>query len=440
MVIRGTLFRLAAWYFLLLVLILGCLDVIVYFSLSEALHSRISADLQNRARQAIQDLDITQGTVRTPQIYNDPTYADTIIYVIQTKGEQEVLVRNDPHALGLDHLPNPNGVAAAKKGSTNENEVSLSGQPFDVRTQPVYDRAGDLVGVLQVAKPIAQIQDDLDRLARQLGIASAVALFMGAIAAFLMAYKSLRPLRVAFQRQREFVADASHELRTPLTLIRTNAEALLRRARNTAAADYAHSILEEVDQLNTIVSDLGTLALADARQLPVEREPVELERLVHDVIANATPLAAERGITLREQTETSALVMADPHRLRQLLLILLDNALTYTPQGGEVTIALGRDEDRAQLTVKDTGEGIPPRSLPHIFDRFYRADKARSRERGGTGLGLAIARWIVDAHKGEIGVSSLLGKGTSVTVSLPLAPAQPVPTVEMEPGTTALTG
>jgi signal transduction histidine kinase len=278
MVIRGTLFRLAAWYFLLLVLILGCLDVIVYFSLSEALHSRISADLQNRARQAIQDLDITQGTVRTPQIYNDPTYADTIIYVIQTKGEQEVLVRNDPHALGLDHLPNPNGVAAAKKGSTNENEVSLSGQPFDVRTQPVYDRAGDLVGVLQVAKPIAQIQDDLDRLARQLGIASAVALFMGAIAAFLMAYKSLRPLRVAFQRQREFVADASHELRTPLTLIRTNAEALLRRARNTGAADYARSILEEVDQLNTIVSDLGTLALADARELPVEREPVELER------------------------------------------------------------------------------------------------------------------------------------------------------------------
>src|ERR671935_3946 len=232
MVIRGTLFRLAAWYFLLLVLILGCLDVIVYFSLPEALHSRISADLQNRARQAIQDLDITQGTVRTPQIYNDPTYADTIIYVIQTKGEQEVLVRNDPHALGLDHLPNPNGVAAAKKGSTNENEVSLSGQPFDVRTQPVYDRAGDLVGVLQVAKPIAQIQDDLDR--------------------------------------------------------------------------------------------------------------------------------------------------------------------------------------------------------------FYRADKARSRERGGTGLGLAIARWIVDAHKGEIGVSSVLGKGTSVTVSLPLAPAQPVPTVEMEPRTTAL--
>jgi signal transduction histidine kinase len=164
---------------------------------------------------------------------------------------------------------------------------------------------------------------------------------------------------------------------------------------------------------------LTTLALADARQLRLDPRPMELNEVVRALIVQATPLAEERGVQLRPDLNGGVRVDADLVRVRQLLLILIDNALTHTPSGGEVSVGVIRQNGRAHVTVTDTGEGIPTGDLPHIFERFYRADKARTRESGGTGLGLAIAKWIVDAHKGEIGVKSAEGKGTEVDVSLP---------------------
>jgi signal transduction histidine kinase len=259
----------------------------------------------------------------------------------------------------------------------------------------------------------------MDRLKRLLAIASAVAMVLGAMVALLMAQKSLRPIRLAFQKQRDFVADASHELRTPLTLIRTNAEAWLRRSEGTPGAVYARNVVEETDHLSAIVRDLTTLALADARQLRVDRRPVEISATLHDLIDHFEPVAEEKGVTIRPDLNGGVKIQADQGRLRQLFLILLDNAVRYSPTGGEVTVSVGRENGRASVTVTDKGIGISQSDMPHIFERFYRADKARNRESGGTGLGLAIAKWIADVHRGDIEVRSAPGAGTTVTVSFP---------------------
>ncbi|TMG28756.1 MAG: HAMP domain-containing histidine kinase [Chloroflexi bacterium] len=419
MMFRGALVRLAAQYFLLLVLILGCFDFIVYFTVSEALQSRVDSYLQSAVVQATRDLTVTGDTVTVnPQYSPDPSYGDTFLYVLQLSGPQVVT----PNASLQTVFKNPSlndAVFSARVGQGSDTKVFASQQLWVVDTSPIRNlKTHKIVGILQVAQPISWVSDALSRLVRQLVLASAIGILLGALASLLMASRSLRPIIRAFQRQREFVADASHELRTPLTLIRTNVEAWLRRANGTTRV-YARNIVEEVEQLNRIVGDLTTLALADARQLRIDPKPMELNDVVRDLMTQTEPLAEERGVQLRPDLNGGVRVEADPARVRQLLLILIDNALTHTPTGGEVSVGVIRRNGRARVTIADNGDGIPPADLPHIFERFYRADKARNRENGGSGLGLAIAKWIVDAHKGDIQVTSAEGEGTEVAVSLP---------------------
>ena len=419
MMFRGALVRLAAQYFLLLVLILGCFDFIVYFTVSEALQSRVDSYLQSAVVQATRDLTVTGDTVTVnPQYSPDPSYGDTFLYVLQLSGPQVVT----PNASLQTVFKNPSlndAVFSARVGQGSDTKVFASQQLWVVDTSPIRNlKTHKIVGILQVAQPISWVSDALSRLVRQLVLASAIGILLGALASLLMASRSLRPIIRAFQRQREFVADASHELRTPLTLIRTNVEAWLRRVNGTTRV-YARNIVEEVEQLNRIVGDLTTLALADARQLRIDPKPMELNDVVRDLMTQTEPLAEERGVQLRPDLNGGVRVEADPARVRQLLLILIDNALTHTPTGGEVSVGVIRRNGRARVTIADNGDGIPSADLPHIFERFYRADKARNRENGGSGLGLAIAKWIVDAHKGDIQVTSAEGKGTEVAVSLP---------------------
>ena len=419
MMFRGALVRLAAQYFLLLVLILGCFDFIVYFTVSEALQSRVDSYLQSAVVQATRDLTVTGDTVTVnPQYSPDPSYGDTFLYVLQLSGPQVVT----PNASLQTVFKNPSlndAVFSARVGQGSDTKVFASQQLWVVDTSPIRNlKTHKIVGILQVAQPISWVSDALSRLVRQLVLASAIGILLGALASLLMASRSLRPIIRAFQRQREFVADASHELRTPLTLIRTNVEAWLRRANGTTRV-YARNIVEEVEQLNRIVGDLTTLALADARQLRIDPKPMELNDVVRDLMTQTEPLAEERGVQLRPDLNGGVRVEADPARVRQLLLILIDNAHTHTPTGGAVSVGVIRRNGRARVTIADNGDGIPPADLPHIFERFYRADKARNRENGGSGLGLAIAKWIVDAHKGDIQVTSAEGEGTEVAVSLP---------------------
>jgi signal transduction histidine kinase len=422
---RGALLRLAAQYFVLLILILGFLNVIVYVTVSGALWGRVNQALAQTVKQARSDVSVVGGNVAVnPQVLLDPSLADAYMWVLPLKGNEVVLPNLTASQVFTSTQLDP-AKRRALAGFSSETEVTLdinvfNNNQFIVETEPIVDKKqhNRVAGILQVAQPVSWVNESLSGLVRQLIMASAVGLILGALASLLMATRSFRPIIRALDRQRAFVADASHELRTPLTLIRTNVDAWLRRSK-TENRMYGRNIVEEVEHLNRIVGDLTFLALADAKQLRMEPQAVELNDVVSDLMSQTRPLAEERGVTIRPSLNGGAQIEADPARLRQLLLILVDNALQHTPSGGEDSIAVLKDHGNATITVTDTGEGIPPDDLPHIFERFYRADKARSRENGGSGLGLAIAKWIVDAHKGVISVDSWVGKGTEVSVSLP---------------------
>jgi two-component system, OmpR family, sensor kinase len=231
----------------------------------------------------------------------------------------------------------------------------------------------------------------------------------------------LDSLEQAYRAEQRFVGDASHELRAPLTAIQANLE-LLERRPDMPAAERREAVAEasrEARRLTQLVADLLALARADAG-VALRRAPVELDRLLLDVLSEVRHLV--RGQRLSVGELEPGVVAGDENRLRQLLVILLDNALKYTPAGGEVVVGLARTGGRAELTVSDTGVGIPPDELPRVFERFYRADRARTRDPGGTGLGLPIARWIVEQHGGVIALESEPGRGTTARVTLALAP------------------
>lgn len=229
----------------------------------------------------------------------------------------------------------------------------------------------------------------------------------------------LASLEQAYAAQQRFVSDASHELRAPITVIQANLE-LLQRHATMPAAEREQAVAEaytETTRLARLVSDLLVLARADAG-VPIRRVPVELDRVLMEVVGEARHLT--RGHRLDVEAIEPLIVEGDQDRLKQLLLILIDNAIKYTPSGGHVSIALRRRRGKAELRVRDTGIGIPTDEIPRIFERFYRADPARRRDPGGTGLGLGIARWIATQHGGSIELVSTVGQGTTASVQFPL--------------------
>jgi signal transduction histidine kinase len=232
-------------------------------------------------------------------------------------------------------------------------------------------------------------------------------------------------LETLFRTQRRFIADVSHELRTPLTTVQGNVDLLRRGAAEDAETRHETlaDIEAEVARMSRLVADLLLLARVDAG-VDLEKEPVELDTLLLEIYRQARLISD--GVEVKLGHEDQAVVLGDADRLRQLFLNLVDNALKYTPPGGQVTLSLYREEAWVRVVVADTGIGIPaedlesgPKGIPLIFERFYRADPARSRPQGGSGLGLSIAHWITQAHGGEIDVQSEVGRGSTFTVRLP---------------------
>ena len=253
--------------------------------------------------------------------------------------------------------------------------------------------------------PVEERGDEMDRLAATLNA-------------------MISRLETSFGALRRFTADASHELKTPLTVMRADVERAMHAAHGSPDQLVAlEEALQETTRMADLVDSLLTLARADEGRFEVHREPVPLEPLVREVLETAVILGEHAGLEVRMPVLEEATVMGDRVRLRQLLLNLITNAIKYTPRGGTVELALSRRVEGVTISVRDSGIGISAADLPYVFERFWRADRVRSRasERGGFGLGLAICRWIAQAHGGTLSVTSRLGRGSTFTVLLPLA-------------------
>jgi two-component system OmpR family sensor kinase len=230
-------------------------------------------------------------------------------------------------------------------------------------------------------------------------------------------------LETSFAGLRRFTADASHELKTPLTVLRADVERSMMTSSQNERMIALEEALQEVRRMTDLVESLLTLARADEGRFDLHREPVDLQPLVQEVYETALILGEAQGVTVNLPFTADVVVMGDRTRLRQLFLNLVTNAIKYTPAGGKVELGVGRHPDNVTFAVRDTGIGISAADFPHIFERFWRADRVRSRmsERGGFGLGLAISQWIAQAHGGTLTASSRLGRGSLFTVTLPLA-------------------
>ena len=230
--------------------------------------------------------------------------------------------------------------------------------------------------------------------------------------------QTLERLESIFTSQQRFLADVSHELRTPLTVIKGNVG--LMRRMDTIDEETLESIDQEADRLTRLVGDLLLLAQAETGKLPLQKEALELDTLLFEVLQEMHVLAGDK-LTLRLTEIDQIQILGDRDRLKQVLLNLISNAIQYTPQGGEVILSLAKVDKKARLLIHDTGPGIPAIDIPHIFDRFYRTEKSRTRSKNaGFGLGLSIAYWIITNHKGRINVSSEEGEGTTFEILLPM--------------------
>jgi two-component system, OmpR family, heavy metal sensor histidine kinase CusS len=231
----------------------------------------------------------------------------------------------------------------------------------------------------------------------------------------------LERLEAAVKRLTQFTADASHELRTPIALIRATAELTLRRERSAETYREAlKHIIDETDRTTRLIEDLLLLARADAGLPAWPLDRVELTPLVRDICEQGQILAQERQLEISTEAPAQPVfVDANDTALRRLLLLLVDNAVKYTPAGGHITVSVALDSSGPTVTVRDTGIGIPDAALPHVFERFYRVDESRNREAGGAGLGLSIAQWIAQRHRASLEAESVIGRGSAFRVRFP---------------------
>ncbi|MBM7690931.1 signal transduction histidine kinase [Peribacillus deserti] len=309
----------------------------------------------------------------------------------------------------------------------DEHDIHVPRAQDDIRLmiagQPIIFN-GQLVGTLYVGKDISFSYQLFKMLLIVMTGLAAVFLGIAVYISYLMSQKAMVPISKAFNRQREFVADASHELRTPLSVMLSSIDAM-EMTIDTDEDDFSRKVLfsmkDEVKRMTSLVGDLLTLARSDSEETEHRREIFDFRPRAEKAVESVKPLAASKQIELGMKATDTVVTKGDPERLTQLLYILLDNAIKYTGSGGRVQLDLSADEQEMCMKVQDTGIGIKSEEHAQIFDRFYRSDKSRSRQMGSHGLGLAIAKWIVDMHGGSIEVASEMGQGSTFTVRIPFS-------------------
>jgi two-component system OmpR family sensor kinase len=435
--------------------ILFIFGVLVYVTVSLILLDQVDATLIDSSSAIISNLRV------------DPSnqFDVTLVKNFQSVDNLTFQVWGDDQNIQISFPPGqtaPLDTAGYGAGKPMLNTRTVNGESLRVFSIPIQSTLGP-AGVLQVGLSIRLMEYAQQILAITLIVLAVIAILQAGLATWLVIRRSLRPLETVtqlatqitraddlsrripqsgdmtdevgqlieafnstlerlehlFSAQRRMLADVSHELRTPLTVIKGNIS-LVRRI-GEADPESLESIEAEVDRLTRMVGDLLLLAQVESGKLVMDKMLVELDTLLLEVYQQMKVLAGSR-VTLQLLDIDQVQVIGDRDRLKQVLLNLISNAVQYTPQRGKVTLTLTRQEGQAKFVVSDTGPGIPAEDLPHIFERFYRGEKSRSRGiHGGFGLGLSIVYWIVRNHGGSIEVESAEGEGTIFTILLPLA-------------------
>ena len=308
-------------------------------------------------------------------------------------------------------------IGKVQKLKSEKGDIKVTGETYRYKKFSLIN--GEFLTVV-----FLNIQKEKDFLAHLamifiiIGLASLLLIFFGSL---FLADKALIPIKDAWEKQKKFIADASHELRTPLSSIQTNLEVLSDNFGKSIEdrEKWLNNIQSENKRMIRLVDDLLVLARADSHQEYMNRALFKLDEAVKEAIDPLSPMAAKKEIDIRTSIENSINFIGDESRIKQLIVILLDNAIKYSVQNGLIEVKLEDSQSNAIISVKDTGERISDEDKLKIFERFYRVDKARSRESGGSGLGLSIAKWIVTEHDGTIDVYDDDVKGTVFKVTLP---------------------
>jgi signal transduction histidine kinase len=421
--IRRVRLRLIAWSGLSTVIVLLVLGIAMYAIAARSLETAGTAQLEARRDEIEHAFQTGRPAPALGQIFGGRA-SGTIALLVDEEGDS--IVEPDP--------PTPEGLplvtsieAAATTGEdvrTGTVETANGTVPVRVLTERLETRTGE-PAYLQIAQDRVTEQQTLDAMIRVLLVGGALVVLAALAFGAFYAERALVPIRDslasqrgALRRQREFAADASHELRTPLTVVRSSVEHLRRHPDDPLReqAEAFDDIDAEVTHLTGLVDDLLLLARSDSGALSLTPMPTDLGEVVVDAASSLSKAAEEKGVRLRVDPAPTV-VRADAARVRQVVTILVDNAIRHTPRGGEVRVAVHADGSAAALDVEDDGPGIREADMPHVFDRFWRAPGAPS---GGTGLGLSIARTIVEQHGGRIMVSNGPTGGARFRAVLPL--------------------
>jgi heavy metal sensor kinase len=460
---RSIGFRLSAWYFLVFACGIAAFSVAAWFAMRASLYHAIDEALEDRVRGVQKFMDQQISALSIPEIRDE--FRE---HSVLGPGGDLFQVCDETGQFLYRSIPlETNNVAVALPGTLTvpgfetrtvqghvlrfySQRIQVNGKAYTVQVAAPVDEAIEALGqfrvILALAAPLLLIAasaggywissralapvDAISRAAQRISIENLTERLQVPRTGDQLQRLSetlnemLSRLEASVRRMTQFTADASHELRTPVSLIRTTAEvAVLKRDR--PATEYLAAlddILEEAERTSQVVDSLMLLARTDSAKETLECVPVDACTIVRSAAEQGERLARNRGVEFGVDLPTSPVrVQADAEALRRALLTLMDNAAKYTPQGGSIQVALSRSNGMAVATVSDTGIGIDAEDMPHVFDRFWRADKARSREQEGAGLGLSIAKWIVEMHGGSISVQSEAGKGSVFAIHVPLA-------------------
>jgi signal transduction histidine kinase len=408
--------RLTLWYAATFVIILGLLGAAVFVAIGVQVSRRLDVALRAATaavKTATAELETERAAGGAADAVEELQIPDRALYLFDATARPMTPPRVAPWIDSAAHAAVAAGPVDVERAAASGGQLRLHAERFTTPSGTAY------VAAAVATRP--QIVDQYAWLIGTFAAATLGALILVIAGGFLLARQSTMPVEQSMEQMRRFMADAAHELRTPITLLRTRTDVALAQPRDpTGDAAAFQAIAREADRLGGIVGDLLMLARADAGERRVVRASLYLDDLVSKAVSAVHALAERKGVALVVGSFEEAQIQGDPELVERLLLIVLDNAIKYTTQGGQVRLDVTARDGHRSVIISDSGVGIPADELPRIFERFYRGEGARGRAEGA-GLGLPIARWIADLHGARLAVSSDT-TGTRVQIDFPPGP------------------